>query len=449
MVGVVTLMRTASRFRRDDDTINDVPLRRSTRRGRPRWSLSFHWPGRPLSEALEVRVSTLRKKSSLIMRRTFLLIIAASVMTCALVSCEKRVANSPKPSGRSSSVRVVRGFVIDSARNQAIAAAIRATTAPPATAEVLDLNEDSVSDPIQLITAKIYTTVTLDMWLKGHPADRVSMVGVVGSSDDTFCRAAVVKTRLGKRPFVRSALFYIPVPPKGEQLPTDTTGVAGACELRSMVHVSADTDNPTSKALLDSLMVVIDRRLGPHAEGDAITGGGIRGAEGEKLWRQPSTSVVIATAPVSERTSARPGSNASDSAEGRVRKLFAVAYAPGSGAEDFDSWEARYDSLHGLSADDRQLLYRSVDSAAVWAGIPGLATDLKTVVAYLRTRDENKPGELRPPSIDVALIRALRAIHEGAPALPPSRRAAALVAGDIALAATFSTPSADSNSAIL
>jgi hypothetical protein len=105
--------------------------------------------------------------------------------------------------------------------------------------------------------------------------------------------------------------------------------------------------------------------------------------------------------------------------------------------------------LHGYEPEDRQQLYTNVDSAVAWAAIPAVATDLRSVLAYLRARDENNPKELRPAVIDAALLRALKAIHEAAPTLAPPRRAAAMLAGDIALNATFETPAADSNKAIL
>ena len=381
------------------------------------------------------------------------LFIAAGVATCALAGCEKQVANSPKPAARPSSARVASGWIADSARNRAIAAAVSASTAATVArpAEILDLNEDNASDPLTLVTTKIDTTITLGVWLKSHPADRVGMVAPVGNHiDDRFCRAAVVKTRIGRHSFVRSAQFYIPFPPTSEKLPTDTARIAeDHCDLRTIVLASEETDWTAGHALRDSLAVVIDKRLGPHTEGLPLAAGGISGTEEGKMWRREGTSVVVATGPVNKRSSVDEEGEAADTAGATTAKTFAVAYAPGSDAAEFDSWESRYEELHGLKAEDRPALYRNVDSAASWAAMPAVATDLKTVIAYLRTRDENRPQELRPPQVDVALLRALSAIHQAAPSLSGPRRAAALLAGDVALAATFSTPSADSNGAIV
>jgi hypothetical protein len=317
--------------------------------------------------------------------------------------------------------------------------------------EVLDLNEDSASDALALITMKIDTTIRLAAWLKSHPGDRVSVVSPVGTSiDDRFCRAAVVKTRLGSHTFVRSALFYIPFPPKGEKLPTDTAKIAvDDCDLRTTVLASAETDGAAGHTLRDSIALMIDKRLGPHTEGIPLAAGGIMGAEEGVMWRREGMSVVVAMAPVNRRSNGDEAEETGDRAKATAAKTFAVAYAPGSGAADFDSWESRYEELHGQNAEDRQAVYRNVDSAVTWAAMPAVATDLKTVIAYLRTRDENKPLELRPPHVDVALLRALNAIHQAAPSLTPPRRAAAFLAGDVALSATLSTPGADSNTAIM
>src|SRR2546423_5411426 len=418
---------------------------------RCRWSSALgHPPNRRGSCA--PHVSKVTRNSSSVMRHPFLCIVAA-VATCALAGCEKQVTKTPKPTVRPSSARVVMGWIADSARNQAIAAAINApsTGAVAEPSEILDLKEDSASDPLALVTTKIDTTIKLGLWLKSHPADRVGMVAPVGDNiDDRFCRRAVVNTRLGGHTFVRSALFYIPFPPKGEKLPTDTAKIAeDDCDLRTIVLASEETDWAAGHALRDSLALVIDKRLGPHTEGVPLAAGGIRGTTEGKMWRREGTSVVVATAPVYKPKSVAAEGEAVDTATSTNAKALAVAYAPGSDAGDFDSWSSRYDELHGLNPEDRQALYRNVDSAVTWAAMPAVATDLKTVIAYLRTRDENKPQELRPPQMDVGLLRALKAIHEAAPSLSVPRRAAALLAGDVALAATFSTPSADSDGAIL
>lgn len=301
---------------------------------------------------------------------------------------------------------------------------------------VPDLRDDSVADPLELVTANIDTTMMLASWLKSHPADRVATIAPVGNSiDDQFCRTAVAKTRLGGVTLVRSALFYMPAPPKGEMLPANLSdGAENQCQLGAMVLASEEMDLRSAESLRDSIAALIDKRLGPHTETVPEYAGGLGGTAGTKMWQVKITTVVAKVS--------LPANNAA-----RAR-TFTVAYTPTSGATDFDSWEARYEERHGQTFADQQSRYSEVDSAVKWAQLPAVANDLTTVVGYLRGRNEDGPREVKPPQIDAALIRALTAIHQAAPSLPPPRRAAALLAGDIALAATYGLPSADSGHAI-
>jgi hypothetical protein len=118
---------------------------------------------------------------------------------------------------------------------------------------------------------------------------------------------------------------------------------------------------------------------------------------------------VIATTPVSARHAINRGST--DTTQ-TPAKMFAVAYAPGSGAADFDSWQARQEELPSRRTTDPEPLYRNADSALTWAALPGVSADLKTVFAYLRTRRPNQSDVLKPASVDAALLRALKAIHK-------------------------------------
>jgi hypothetical protein len=313
---------------------------------------------------------------------------------------------------------------------------------------------DSISNPLDLLTSKIDTTITLDAWLKSHPGDQVGVVPPVTNIDDPFCRSAVVKTHLLGRTLVRSALFYIPAPPKGEKLPADTAIAAAGCELRTVVLESEEMNFPEGHALGDSLALLIDKRLGAHRDGVPLGAGGVRGLEGGEMWSGPGTSVVVATESV-DKPAGKQGEAASSEKElptpsvhATTGKTFAVAYAPGSGAQDFDLWDARYKGQAAQRAGDQQSRYRNLDSALAWAALPAVTADLKTVLVFLRSRDEDKPGDLRPPQVDVALLRAIKAINSAAPSLPAPRRAAALLAGDVSLFATLATFNADTNHTI-
>jgi hypothetical protein len=170
------------------------------------------------------------------------------------------------------------------------------------------------------------------------------------------------------------------------------------------------------------------------------------------MWSGPGTSVVVATESVDKRASKEGKGVGSEEEElpspsvhRATGKTFAVAYAPGSGAQEFDLWEVRYKGRAAQRAEDQQSLYRNVDSALTWAALPAVTADLKTVLVFLRNRDVDRPGDLRAPQVDVALLRAIRAINNAAPSLPAPRRAAALLAGDVAVFATLATFNADTN----
>jgi hypothetical protein len=324
-----------------------------------------------------------------------------------------------------------------------------------AAAEVLALNEDGSSNALDLITAKIDTTVTLGAWLKSHPSDKISEVPPVSGLNDPFCRGAVARTHLLGRPLARYALFYIPALSKAEKLPTDTAKAPGDyCELRTVVLVSEEMDFSRGRALRDSLAVLIQTRLGSPREGLPLAAGGVPGMPEGKIWNGPGTKVVVATGPVSRKpdsamraTSGEGGEEtaAIDSAKPELARTYAVAYAPGSGAQDFDSWESRYNAAAPQRVADQQEKFSDADSALIWAGVPSLSSDLKTVLTFLKGRDPENISEKRPAQVDFALLRALRTIHDVAPTLTAPRRAAALMAGQVTLDAAYGVSSTDSN----
>lgn len=326
--------------------------------------------------------------------------LPACVASCDLASCE---TPAPKTQTLSSS------------------------SAPAAAASVLS----SSSDPLDLLTTQIDTTITLGAWLKSHPDDEISVVPAVSGIEDPFCRGAVAKTRLMGRTVVRSALFYIPAAPKGEKLTTDTTKIAeDYCELRTVVLASEGMDSLAVRALGDSLALLIEKRLGPHRDSIPSGAGGIPGMQDGKIWSGPGTRVIVATPPVDKAHSS----------------TFAVAYAPGSGVQGGEAWVSRYRDEAAQRATDQQTLYRDVDSALTWAGLPSVTADLQTVIVFLRSHEQDDFRDKSSPQVEAALLRALKTIHATAPSLSPQRRAAALLAGDVTLFAMRETHDSELNS---
>ena len=378
-------------------------------------------------------------------------IFLASVTACILAACEKpsaKTSQSPTPAAPG-----VTGSIADVGSRPAVEEVANQTSIAPA--EALVLNEDGGSNALDLITAKIDTTITLGAWLKSHPSDKVSEVPPVSGINDPFCRGAVAQTHVMGRPLARYALFYIPALSKAEKLPTDTAKAPGDyCELRTVVLMSEEMDFPRGRALRDSLAVLIQTRLGSPREGLPLGAGGVRGMPEGKIWNGPGTKVVVATGQVGRRpdpaartTRGEEGEEAVavDSAKPELARAYAVAYAPGSGAQDFDTWESRYNAAAPQRVADQSQKYSDVDSALIWAAVPSLSSDLKTVLTFLKGRDPENISEVRPAQVDLALQRAIRTIHDVAPTLPPPRRAAALMAGEVTLFAAYGVASTDSN----
>src|SRR3954471_5378218 len=150
----------------------------------------------------------------------------ASTAACLLASCgtpAPEATKSPSQPARAR-VSVVGGWIPDTAGRAIVAEAISQRPVPAP--EVLDLINDTSSAPLELVTSRVDTTVSLGAWLKSHPVDKITVVAPVSGIDDPFCRGAVAKVQLMGRTFIRSAMFSIPEPPKGEKLPSDTAMVA-------------------------------------------------------------------------------------------------------------------------------------------------------------------------------------------------------------------------------
>ncbi|HEX6628575.1 MAG TPA: hypothetical protein VF105_11490, partial [Gemmatimonadaceae bacterium] len=229
--------------------------------------------------------------------RPFNVFILAGVAAFVLAGCEKPAPKTTRTAASNTTTRVVSGWIPDTASREAVAEAFSQPIAAPV--ESLVLNDDSTSNALDLITAKIDTTVILGAWLKSHPADRISEVPPLSGIDDPFCRAAVVRTRLMGRTLTRYAMFYIPELSKPDKLPTDTAGAPGDyCELRTIVLASEEMDVARGHALRDSLAQLIQARLGSPHEGLPLGAGGVRGTQGGKVWNGPGTKVIVATAPV-------------------------------------------------------------------------------------------------------------------------------------------------------
>src|SRR5665213_2263933 len=81
-------------------------------------------------------------------------------------------------------------------------------------------------DAQDLVTQAIDTSVSLAGWTKTHPRDVVGLDAPTGAANESFCRAATAPAELAAETVTRYALFYIPGPPPGEIVPSDTAHFA-------------------------------------------------------------------------------------------------------------------------------------------------------------------------------------------------------------------------------
>lgn len=298
--------------------------------------------------------------------------------------------------------------------------------------------QDSIADAIQSVAQAIDTTITLGKWMKAHPADKITEIAPSSGVDDPFCRAAVSEMSFLGRKVTRSAGFYLPEPPPGEMLPDDTARAANElCELRTMWVTTEPMDSASAKTFADTLRGHIGQELRPpemmpRRPGRAAV---IRSAS-RKL---PGAMVVIENERVETDfvRGVSEGEPTPAAVPSRQWQAMLVAYAPGSGVQDFESWEIRYDRRASQRAEELKSSHSNADSAMAWANVPSITADLQIVLGYLRQVNEDAPDSVRPKGVDEALLRAVKTTHDIAPSLPPARRAAALLATDIVLFAAM------------
>lgn len=371
------------------------------------------------------------------MRHAFTFVLA-SAASMALVGCNKAASVTEKPATSIPRTRnnaiVVGGWVIDSSRIGIGTATVDRTAR--AAAEPIILADDATGNPIEIATSTVDTTITLGAWLKSHPLDKVSAADSPDGHDETFCRTAAARLRLFGHSIVRSAVFYVPAPPRGEALPRDTAHIAEQlCELRTVWLTTEMPDSVTAHALADSLGGAIDARLGSHKPGAKLIAVGADDWKGWRTWTRPGTTVVLAVAPIEQKENweqSKVAGAADSSRANPARRVVIAAYAPGSGLQDFDLMWAR---IQPERAEEAKTLYRNADSAMAWAALPAITKDLRTVLVYVRLMRDSA-DTLRSPQVDSALLRAVKATHDIAPSLSPPRHAAALLAADIVLFAS-------------
>ncbi|MGH7651466.1 MAG: hypothetical protein ACREMS_06440 [Gemmatimonadaceae bacterium] len=297
---------------------------------------------------------------------------------------------------------------------------------------------------VELATSGIDTTATLADWLEQNPHDSLS--GRLGRTlaGNPDCQVSISKSNFTSRQVTRFARFSI-YPPPDEKLPEDTTDlVRHFCRLRGVFFESEETDSATLATMYDSLEFGIAARLGDWKHNvlvdDALRDGWVQA----KIWQTPGNTVTLAIAPSDSALIDAIRRNRMPAKPSFARgKIVLSAVTPGKVVGSFDYWTTKYfEGIVPWHAGAEQDL-EDADSAIAWARLPGVAADLDVMLAEIRLRNDQH-GVTRKPETDSALLRAIRAIRDTGPKLEPSRRAAALVAGDLVRYATVPYPPMES-----
>lgn len=311
---------------------------------------------------------------------------------------------------------------------------------------------DGTDAALELAVSKVDTTVTLGDWLRQNPHDSLSAQLTSVREDKPVCQVSIGKSNYANRELTRFAIFNIS-PPADEKLPEDTTAIINQlCRLRTVFFESEESDSAKLAAMSDSLRSAVDAKLGYGRRADiyeTARTGWIRAW----IWKPPQTTVILAIAPADTGLQNAIRRNQPPAKPSFSRgKLVLFGLAPHSGMSGNDYWTTRHREAAGLSDEalrgervvienaDAKRDLEDADSAIAWASLPRVTADLNVMLAEIRRRNDY-PGT-REPEADSALLRALRAIRDTAPKLEPSRRAAALLAGDLVKYATFPDPDA-------
>jgi hypothetical protein len=275
------------------------------------------------------------------------------------------------------------------------------------------------------------TTVTLRRWLSEHPGDSVGQTIPTGLGTDAFCRSAAASIIDRTKVWRRSAVFLIPPPPPGEALP-DTSGVAEhVCRLRALWLESAEADSLQAFQVASHLRARVTRLLGEGRPGVLMTGSGTGRWQEGRSWITGKRVVVVGGEPGSVYY---PEYAETDTAPiVQLPTAVAASYEIGNGL-DVEVMDLVNQTVYPKVAPELLVTTARGDSAVERAGVSGL---YPLHQLFARYRDSTNSDSILGPrrvnrSVDTLLLRALTALRDSA-RLPPSRRAAAFLAADIAV----------------
>ena len=275
---------------------------------------------------------------------------------------------------------------------------------------------------VGLLTRPIDTTITLASWRAAHPTDSVLLGRPSGLTEEFFCRASSARVQLLGEEFTRSAVFIVPRPPSGEALPSDTTLLADrVCRLGGMwLEAAVGGDRATTVA--DSLHTRIAAVLGTGKPGLEMMGQATGTWFSTTSWRIAGTTVVIGIVPGYESPPDLP----------RVviePRVVVASFVPTAGVGDDMDERLILSDVSSVDPERTTALARA-DSALARSAFPEVTADVRRVLAAAA---DTAIHQVRRSAVDSALVRLVTTTRNRAAALPAPRRAAALLAADIAV----------------
>jgi hypothetical protein len=200
-------------------------------------------------------------------------------------------------------------------------------------------------------------------------------------------------------------------------------------------------DSAAAWHFADSLDTTLTTRLGPGKESTEIAGVGTGAWRRTKSWSAGDTHVVLGVEPATDYR---------DDSSGLVKKnrrrVIVAAYAPNSGLGPNDERleTGGYTRSHFPRHGDRELQDQRADSALALSGVEPIVSDLRKVLAHARARRDT--DSLHVAAIDSIMARAVIMTRDSLRTVSAPRRAATLLATDLALDAYAGQLDADTAS---
>lgn len=259
---------------------------------------------------------------------------------------------------------------------------------------------------IALLVDPIDTTITLGAWRAAHPTDSVPFDSLISTRDPFLCRHARTTLTIAGVRMQRIATFEVPNEPPEFGPIDDTTGFAERnCHLSGVALRYENADSLRVAAIADSVTRIY--RAASHDSVKIVdVYPAIDSVNEETLKHTTHAHLMLASK--------------------------AVSRAITGDVVDFTG-----DNAVGHDAQIADLVNRRIsDSALALVSVPAIAADIRSVNDYAIPRlngNTSLRDSLRTPSYDSLVARIFKRVGDTAAQLPPTPRAALLLASDLAI----------------